>query len=399
MRLRDHGRFGVALLALAIGIAGLPSAGWADDDNDNSESNKKDDTPATNRQTIVPAGSRPDLKIEYAGFSPPNLQHTVTFKVTNVGMAPSSPIKAQIQTLSGGSPSPATPDVPSLAPGQSHVLSYGIGTCNGHIVQATVNDPLDFPSVNDRAEAQACSATTAPANPILNRTNDPLAPIGAGGADLYETAKEAAEEAVVVGPSPIQIIPERMRSGMHEAPVINASSSSTYFDDYFRAGGNCGYYDKATFERGGYAGWLQRETYDYFLGIETRDCAYVAVAWLQVNFPYEHLELDDIPEKTITRAVLTFQEHQSVWRDQDGATGCITTLQYGGYIRSGAPTTSFLVTDQVAQQVAMDPVRRPFGSFTLRGAFGSTNDLQAEGSSSCLSRLDNVRLQVTYEVP
>lgn len=58
-----------------------------------------------------------------------------------------------------------------------------------------------------------------------------------------------------------------------------------------------------------------------------------------------------------------------------------------------------MVTEPVAQQIARSPEQRHFYEFRLSGAFDNTNDLQAEGSSSCLSRLDNVRLQVSYEVP
>jgi hypothetical protein len=118
MRLPDRCALGVALLALAFAIAGFPGSSWADDDNNNKKKkdNNRDEKQEVSQQTIVPAGARPDLKIEYAGFSPPNLQHTVTFKVTNIDLAPSTPIKAQIQTLSGGPSNLATPDVPSLAP-------------------------------------------------------------------------------------------------------------------------------------------------------------------------------------------------------------------------------------------------------------------------------------------
>ena len=194
--LGQAGSFWAVLLALVVVLAMLPGVGLADDDNDNNDEGRNKDKPGTSQQTIVPANARPDLKIEYSGFSPPNLEHTITFTVTNVGKAPSSAIKAQIQTVSGGPPNPATPDVPVLAPQQSHVLFYGIGACNGQVVQATVNDPLDFPSVNDRAEKTCPTKSPVESKPSgpVSPSNDPLARSGGAGTDAFETAQEALKE-------------------------------------------------------------------------------------------------------------------------------------------------------------------------------------------------------------
>src|SRR4051794_1074201 len=96
--LRTHGSLVVSLLILAL--VSLPSVGLADDDND-SKKHKKD-SDKQQEQITQNADLRPDLQIKYAGFSPPNLQHTVTFEVTNIGKASSTAIKAQIQTLKGG---------------------------------------------------------------------------------------------------------------------------------------------------------------------------------------------------------------------------------------------------------------------------------------------------------
>jgi hypothetical protein len=389
--------FGAALLALAIGIAGFPAAGWADDDNDNSESNQKDDKSGPSRQTIVPAGARPDLKVEYAGFSPPNLQHTVTFKVTNIGLASSSAIKAQIQTLGGGPPNPASPDVPSLAPGQSHVVFYGIGTCNGHVVQATVNDPMDFPSVNDRAEAQACPATNAPSDKVVNPTNDPLARAGAGGADAYEVAKEIAEEAAREA-ARIAALPEHMRPGSHNVVLEPNYVWSAYRDHFFESGG-CGPYSFGSSHGRDAVGWLQAEQNRDILGFDDRVCAYIGVAQMVVGFPFALF--DEIPVKHVTRAILSFEEHEGIWRDNGGRNHCVTTVRFGPrpYLSGPDGQIIFAVTEAVGELVSKaNDSQRVGWAFTLMGQF-EPNDLEAEGSSSCMSLIRDPRLQVYFDVP
>jgi len=331
--------------------------------------------------------------IEYAGFSPPNLQHTVTFKVTNIGMAPSTPIKAQIQTLSGGPPNLATPDVPTLAPQQSHVLFYGIGSCNGHVVQARVNDPLDFPSVNDWAEAQACPATNAPGDPIVNRTNDPLARAGADGADLYEAAKQVAEEAAREA-----ALPEYMRRGSHNVVLQPNYVWSSYRDHFFDSGG-CGPYLFGSSHSRDAVGWLQAEENDDFLGIEYRVCAYIGEARMVLSFPYDLF--DEIPSKRVTRAILSFEEYEGVWRDNGGKNHCVTTLKFGPrpYLSGPDGQVVFTVTEAVAEQVSKgNPQLRIGWEFDLHGAL-ALDQLEAEGSSSCMSLIRNPLLQVYYDVP
>ena len=383
MRLPRPRRAIAVLLAMTIALAIVPGVGWADDDDKKKDKQKQDQQETTEQQTITPAGARPDLELTGGDFNTPDNRRVIKFTVKNVGTAPSSATTMLRVVTSKPEPTPHFREIPLppktglLKPGESGILNPGesadviyslAAECNGHVVQALVNDPLDLnPANNSVEDKQVCLPAPPP-----------------------------DDGAIVVGPAP-RVIPEHLRPGPH-TPVIDASSSRTFYNDYFRAGHNCGLYDRSSLERGGYAGWLQTETYDYIFGIETRDCAYVAVAWLFVNFPYERL--DGIAPEWISRAYLTFQEHESIWRDNGGTTGCITTLDFtGGYHRSGPPRKSFLVTEPVAQQVARSPEQRHFYEFRLRGAFGSTNDLQAEGSSSCLSRLDKIQLQVYYEVP
>jgi hypothetical protein len=389
--LPQRANLGVALLSLATGFAALPGAGWADD-NDNSERDKKNEKSGAGQQTIVPAGARPDLKIEYAGFSPPNLQQTVTFKVTNVGTAPSTPIKAQIQTLSGGPPTVATPDVPSLAPGQSHVLFYGIGSCNGHVVQATVNDPLDFPSVNDRAEALACPAISAPSNPVLNPTNDPFARADDAG-DLYEVAKQAAEEA-----ARLAALPEYMRPGSHNV-VLDPTYQWSSYRDHFHESGGCGPHSFGSNHGRDAVGWLQVEQNREILGFDDRVCAYIGEAQMVLGFPYDIF--DEIPVKHVTRAILSFEEYEGLWRDNDGRNHCVTTLKFGPrpYLSGPDGQVAFTVTEAVAEQVSKASQNQRVGwEFVLLGAL-RLDQLEAEGSSSCMSLIRNPLLQVYFDVP
>ena len=393
MRLPDATRLVLVLLVLVAGLAGSPGLGLADDDNDNRGSDKKQDRSGTGSQNIVPAGARPDLQIEYAGFSPPNLRHTITFKVTNVGMAASTPIKAQIQTISGGPPNPAATDVPSLAPGQSHVLYYGIGTCNGHVVQAVVNDPLDFPSPNDRVEAHPCPGSSPPNDPILNRTNDPLARSGPGATDLYETAKEVAEEAAREA-----ALPEYMRHGAHTVVLDPTYLWSSYRDHFFESGG-CGPYSFGSSHARDAVGWLQAEQNRDILGFDDRVCAYIGEAQMVLGFSYDLF--DEIPLKRVTRAILSFEESEGLWRDNGGRNHCVTTVKFGPrpYLSGPDGEVVFTVTEAVAEQVSKANQNQRVGwEFVLLGAL-RLDQLEAEGSSSCMSLIRNPRLQVYYDVP
>lgn len=146
------------LLLAALLIMNLaPQPGFADDDNDNERG--KTEKPGTGPPSVSPSDPRPDLKIEYVGFQNPANDQLIRFRVTNVGKARSTAIKARIVTLE---PEP-TPwerniDVPSLAPGANYDQVYYplSASCVGHLVRATVDDPLDFPSVNDRVEVRVC---------------------------------------------------------------------------------------------------------------------------------------------------------------------------------------------------------------------------------------------------
>lgn len=150
-------------LVVAIAMLSHPSA-WSDDDNDNSGIKKLG--PA------APSNARPDLRVKFEGFSPANLRHTVTFRVTNDGAASSTTgIKARLETLAPESSNVSeSEDVGGLLPGQSKLIYYGIGACKGQKVRATVSDQLDLNTSNDsdvvELNAAACGTTSGPSAPM-----------------------------------------------------------------------------------------------------------------------------------------------------------------------------------------------------------------------------------------
>jgi hypothetical protein len=260
-------------------------------------------------------------------------------------------------------------------------------------VQATVNDPFDFPSVNDRAEAQACTATTSPSSPVLNRTNDPLARAGPDGAGVYEVAKEVADETARVATLPVY-----MRPGSHNVVLEPNYVWSSYRDHFYESGG-CGPYSFGSSQSRDAVGWLQAEENHDFLGIEYRVCAYKGVAEMVVGFPFALF--DEIPVKHVTRAILSFEEHEGVWRGNGGRNHCVTAVMFGPrpYLSGPDGQVVFAVTEAVGELVSKpDEGQRRGWEFVLMGPL-ELNDLEAEGSSSCMSLIREPRLQVYFDVP
>ncbi len=182
----------LALAGTLLPLTFAPCVGWADDDDDKKKQQKRDEQQAAQRE----ADGRPDLKIEFAGFNAPGAgNQLVTFKVSNIGTDRSSAVSARVVTLE---PEP-TPhrrdlDVASLPPGASAELVYPLAApCDGHRVLATVDDPLDAQSANNRAEAQVCPAAASPAG--LARPP--------GGAGDRSGESPAAVEAIKLPPGTI----------------------------------------------------------------------------------------------------------------------------------------------------------------------------------------------------
>ncbi len=117
-----------ALLAASVVAAGLPGESWAQ--------------------------ARPDLELTYGGLLPDKLR-LVKFTVKNVGTAPSSATNKVGVITSEPEPTPSFQglDLPPLKPGESKDVFYTLAAdCNGHVVQALVNDPLDLNTANNAVE-------------------------------------------------------------------------------------------------------------------------------------------------------------------------------------------------------------------------------------------------------
>jgi hypothetical protein len=186
------------LVSLLIAPMALPGVARADDDE-----NKKKDKKNNKQETQQPAPERPDLAIEYSGFSPPNTDRTITFRVTNIGKGRSSPATAFLRAVSPPPENASQQDIPALGPGETHTLFYGLSGdgCNGHIVRAMINDPLDLNGTNDSLEIKVC-----PEKPSPSQGQGPGGPFGQS---LGEARQQGTELQL---PSPE---PEYLQPGNH----------------------------------------------------------------------------------------------------------------------------------------------------------------------------------------
>lgn len=198
-----------ALVALALAVIAAPGVGWADDDDDKKKKKKKDQPPEA--AAVV---ERPDLAIEFAGFSPPGNDRTITFRVTNIGKGRSSPATAFIRAASPPPENRSQQEVPELAPGLSHTLFYGLSGngCDGHIVRAMVNDPMDLNGTNDSLELKVC-----PEKPAAPQGQGPSGP---DAQTLEEARQQGPDAAMPRAVDPILIvlpplIPEHLQPGNH----------------------------------------------------------------------------------------------------------------------------------------------------------------------------------------
>ena len=362
-----------ALLAGGVALAGLPGVTWAQD--------------------------RPDLKIEVDGFEPPTLEHTIRFKVTNVGKARSTAIKARIQTVSGGPPNVSEPDVPRLAPNESTVLFYGIGSCDGQVVQATVNDPLDFPSPNDRAE-KVC-----PAKPQPGGGPNPTERVDEGLDDRIAVLKEAR-------------FPERLQLGEHDLP-FDPSYARRHQVDW--RSGLCDFADADAKEGPELiVGWA----YDDGNGCD-RNNVHQLVADFDLSW------LRDLDKKLIFRAELLFDEEGLLARNNDGdgvplgpCSGQLGLAPRGwqDVVAKRGNDGPLLTTEDVSGDRILDRYNEQKGRWErgwdvtddIRSAgrkdlpadqqwhglvLHSANEyVGAESDGACLSKVSNIRLRLHYIV-
>ena len=366
----------VLLLAMAVVLVGAvghaPSLGSADDDNDNAGGSKKAPTPSA---------GRPDLKIEYAGYQNPANTQLIKFKITNVGAARSTAIKAIAITLQ---PDP-TPwqrdlDVPALAPGASHEVFYPLAApCDGHKVRASVDDPLDLASSNDRVEVEVCARKAGPASKEFSPSR--------------------------IGDPGVSVVPEHLQKGEHRLELPPS---------VFRAHG-------LSRKNEGIFGCLVELTpplADKDVGFSHQDglgCDLNSVYQLIVDFDIQWLK--DLDQKLVFRAELRYEEQSFAMRMNDEAPlgweffdpdTCVSRIGLAplGYdaainrkeLLSTADAgdarldVGWLVTRDI--QFSLAPGTR-FQGFVLHGF---NDDRDAEDKNGCHSSILNMRLWLHYAV-
>lgn len=384
------------LLGGAIFGAALPVAGLADDDNDNSNSKpnkeKPEITQPTTQQGITPADARPDLEITFAGFNAPGINdQLIKFLVTNRGNGPSVATVARVVT-SRPEPTPwfRELDVKALAPGESAEIFYPLAaSCNGHLVRALVNVPGDSNATNNFLEWEVCPP------PIIVQ-------------------------------NPPDLPPAHLRSGRH-APALTPVAARTFA--HGRTLGDCSNID--------------RELRD-----QARQPLFPLVAGFQ-NIAVEHVLATDCQANGIWQAAFRFDLSQvrEAWSTRRaaivGADLTFTETPYApligpqppvtfGYWNPPGPSRTYVQTntcwprlarptvdwngrpnDLIPNEVLRDPGE--IGRWNLLDEMGrmlTFPELEVQGfvilghneemhfnDATCQSKIDDVKLTVTYVVP
>lgn len=333
----------------------------------------------------------PNLGITYDGFNPSSADRVIRFKITNVGTETTDAAMAHIQQDRGSPTSNVDePNIPSLPPGASYEVYYllykmdGTVGCDGAIVEATVYLANDVDQSNNSVgPMKVCSDLPPP---------------------------------VVVGPAPqsAPVIPEEQRPGTHTL-VFDASNVDWRY--HVETTGDGCELDPLRIDNlpSQAVGWGEADCGFFFL---TGHDSHADVTQTAAQFGLGRL--DQIPNRLIARAWLTFTDEKYFWTDGDGndiglnqRSGCVTTLgiattdwlnnpQEGLFpndtYQDQAPlnTTEFDVTSPVQLMIASpgDPSLR-YG-FVLRGAI---EQLNGDDNSACMSIVNKIQLHITYVVP
>jgi len=127
-------------------------------------------------------------------------------------------------------------------------------------------------------------------------------------------------------------------------------------------------------------------------------------------------QLDEVPRKAVSKALLTFDERSEYWTnalgtDRRDVAGCVAVLGFAttdwlgrtqglfpnDYYTDVIPGASreWDVTGRLRDQVRFPQDQSLRFGYVLRGAL---EELEGEDSTSCLSLISNVRLTITYDV-
>ncbi len=421
-----------AVLALAVSLLALsPGVGRAD------------------------PGEEPDLKIEVVGLKDGS-KRDVLVRVTNVSDWWADETEATIQAVGPGAGNVVKKKVHDLntkdeAPLPDHLdLTYTLAAdCKpGVTVRAALSTAVNYDGdkeknlLNNIHEREVCPSAGSPAAKPGTGT-EPAAKPGPATKPGGETPR-IDFSALLLDPRtrlngsipPLVVLPEHKQPGQHTVTLDPNQSLQPMAVKLFRTWhNNCvlvpGEVDGPD-QEGVLIGWFQEEL--------DGGTPCMAAVW-QLGLSFDDTVLREIPNKTIDRAVLSFDEEaglcwkdreedrgwESCWTNGDGEpqpkpNGCVivgvpTADWRNGTVKGLIPTAArslvkritpreWHVTDHFSWQLdsstkpltmpGTEPIPTGFG-FLLSGN-ADINKLESEDNTRCTSAVKNVRLQVTYTV-
>lgn len=384
------------LIAVTLLLGLFPGVGLAND-------------PLQEPLAYAPAAQdRPDLKIEYAGFTGPD-QLSVKFKVSNIGKARSSSgVSVKIVTLNPGPTREVNLPLSVLQPGASNnevtnPLVYTLaGLCNNGLqIRASLDDQQDFNTANDRVDIVVCPPITPESPPDALRINP------SRGVSIKPDLNPASTE---VG---LSVIPEHLQRGEH---TLELEPSEVYRNSLLRT------------NEGIFGCLREKQPSDVSnsnVGFDYEDwtgCDFNHVQQLIVNFDLQWLR--DMDRKLIIGAELQYDEHvveaggtEHLWTQMpDGRVTCIgrtgeAPRDWRRIVGIAGPGLNepILVTSEDVDgdrnasgwNVTSEIQRSFLAGAELYGfvLHGLSEDLDAEmGFQTCRSRLENVRLNLRYAI-
>lgn len=360
---------------------------------------------STNAPVWADDDERPDLKIELVNTPLALGEREVQVRVTNVSAWWADATTVHVETVS---PTPGNgKDVPieNLDPAQSATFVYTLAAgCAGQVVRAEVAAAANYAGVkesnvaNNRIQAPAClaQAPAAPAEFGALRSAPPEGVAAVPALALTIDVNTAVRD-VVARPKPVTVV--------LKPSAAQVAHRTNVEPEYAVTPGP-----------GLAVGWRQNPEKDVRL-LAGLGLDYWGVTQSAVNFDLGFLQ--HVPGTTVRQAVLRYTETKWAWEDGAGNVlsegNCVEVLgrateEWQGRTGGGAGTPAqfanekvqghtpgvreWFVTSEIRDQWT-DGVYPPLG-FVLRGGNDSP---QGHDSRSCTSRLEDVQLEVTYEVP
>lgn len=381
--------WGRAALAVTLAVTLLPSVGLANGDPYEGSTHR----PA--------AQDRPDLKIEYAGFTGSD-QLRIKFKVTNVGKARSSSgLSVKVVTLDPAPTREVNLPLSPLQPGASNneatnPLVYTLaGLCNNGLpVRASVDDQPDLNIANDKVEVLVCPPITPESPPDDTRLNP------SQGASIRPPLNPASVE---VGPS---AIPEHLQRGEHTLDVetsevyrhallrinegVFGCSSEIYPDDVSDTNVGFNYEDWIGCEFSHVQQLIVTFDLDWLREMERKLIFGAELQYDEVN-PVFHGDMEIHAQTANGRPTCIGRvgEAQQNWRRIVEARFLLSTEDVDG----GPVAGGWNITREVQESFLAGA---ELHSFVLHGL---SEDLDAEmGAQMCRSRVETVRLKLHYAI-